>query len=229
MRRCAKADLPEAANGRVNAIRAVFSWAMEQEHVRTNPARDVTRIKTASPGWHSWTPEEVEDFEKCHPIGTKPRLALALLMYTGVRRSDVVRLGPQHARDGWLRFKQHKNRNRNPIEVEIPILPELQRLLDASPTGNLAYLTTAYGRPFTEAGFGMRFREWCDKAGLPHCSAHGLRKAGAALAAENGATEHQLMAIFGWRTIQEAERYTRAARRKKMAGDAMPLLRRTKD
>ena len=44
-----------------------------------------------------------------------------------------------------------------------------------------------------------------------------------------GATEQQLMAIFGWRTIQEAERYTRAARRKKMAGDAMPLLRRTKD
>jgi integrase len=75
----------------------------------------------------------------------------------------------------------------------------------------------------------MRFREWCNRAGLPQCSAHGLRKAGAALAAENRATEHQLMAIFGWRTIQEAERYTKAARRKKMAGDAMPLLRRTKD
>jgi hypothetical protein len=47
-------------------------------------------------------------------------------------RSDVVRLGPQHARGGWLRFKQHKNRNRHPIEIEIPILPELQRILDAS-------------------------------------------------------------------------------------------------
>ena len=51
----------------------------------------------------------------------------------------------------------------------------------------------------------------------------------AAIAAENGATEHQLMSIFGWQTIKEAERYTKAARRKKMAGDAMPLLRRTKD
>ena len=88
---------------------------------------------------------------------------------------------------------------------------------------------TAYGCPFTEDGFGVRFRDWCDKAGLFFCSAHGLRKAGAALAAENGATEHQLMAIFGWRTIQEAERYTKAARRKKMAGDALPLLRRTKN
>lgn len=68
-------------------------------------------------------------------------------------------------------------------------------------------------------------RKWCNEAGLPH----GLRKAGAAIAAENGATELQLMAIFGWKTIQEAERYTRAARRKKMAGDAMPLMRRPKE
>jgi len=36
------------------------------------------------------------------------------------------------------------------------------------------------------------------------------------------------MSIFGWKTIREAERYTRAARRKKMAGDAMPLILRPK-
>ena len=210
--------MPEAANGRVKAIRAVCAWAVEEKHLATNPARDVLRIKHASSGYHSWTPEEVEKFEQAYPIGSKPRLALALLIYTGVRRSDVVRLGNQHARDRWLRFRQHKNRNRHPVEVEIPILPELQRVLDASPTGDLTFLATAYGRPFTAAGFGIRFREWCNKAGLPHCTAHGLRKAGAALAAENGATEHQLMAIFGWQTIKEAERYTKAARRKKMAG-----------
>jgi integrase len=224
-----KAHMPEAANGRVKAIRAVFAWALKEKHIATNPARDVPRIKNASTGYHSWTPEEIERFEQAHPVGSKPRLALALLVCTGVRRSDVVRLGKQHARDGWLRFKQHKNRNLHPLEVEIPILPELQRVIDASPTGDLTFLVTAYGRPFTAAGFGIRFREWCNKAGLPHCTAHGLRKAGAALAAENGATELQLMAIFGWRTSKEAERYTKAARRKKMAGDAMPLLRRTKD
>jgi integrase len=140
-----------------------------------------------------------------------------------------VRLGRQHVREDWLRFQQYKNRNRHPVLIEIPILPELQRIIDASPTGDLTFLVTDYGRSFTAAGFGNRFREWCDQAGLPHCTAHGLRKAGAAIAAENGATEHQLMSIFGWQTIKEAERYTKAARRKKMAGDAMPLLRRTKD
>lgn len=224
-----KAKLPEAANNRVKAMRAVFSWGLEQEYVTANPAREVTRVRSATTGYHSWTPDEIAKFESCHPVGTTARLALALLVFTGVRRSDVVRLGRQHARDGWLRFKQHKNRNRHPVDIEIPILAELQQIIDQSPTGDLTFLVSAYRRPFTVAGFGMRFREWCDKAGLPHCTAHGLRKAGAARAAENGATEHQLMAIFGWQPIHEAERYTKAARRKKMAGDAMPLLRRIKD
>jgi integrase len=224
-----KAHLPEAANGRLKAVRAVFTWAMEEEHVSSNPARDVPRIKTHSSGYHSWTVEEVKKFERRHAIGTKARLTLELLLYTGVRRSDVVRLGRQHVREDWLRFQQYKNRNRHPVLIEIPILPELQRIIDASPTGDLTFLVTDYGRPFTAPGFGNRFREWCNQAGLPHCTAHGLRKAGAAIAAENGATEHQLMSIFGWQTIKEAERYTKAARRKKMAGDAMPLLRRTKD
>jgi hypothetical protein len=88
----------------------------------------------------------------------------------------------------------------------------------------LAFLVTEYGKPFSAKGFGSKMREWCDQAGLPHCTAHGLRKAGAVIAAHNGATPHQLMAIFGWRTLKEAERYTKAAEQKRIAAGAMPLL-----
>jgi integrase len=221
------AGLPAAANQRVKAISTVFAWAIEHEiaGVTINPARDVAHFRASGTGHHAWTPDEVEQYQRHYPIGTKARLALALFLYTGARVSDAVRLGKQHSRDGWFRFKQHKNRNRHPIEIEIPILAELQAIIDASPTGDLTYLVTEHGRPFSIAGFGNKFRDWCNAAGLPHCSAHGLRKAGATRAAENGATEHQLMAIFGWKTIQETERYTKSARRKMMAGDAMKLLR----
>lgn len=218
-----KQGLPEAGNGRVKAIRAVFKWAMDDELVTTNPARDLSRVKTEGSGWHSWEVEEVRRYEERHPIGSKARLALALLMYTGVRRSDVVLLGRQHVRGGWLKFAARKNK----VTVEIPVLPELQRIIEASPTGDLTFLVTDYGQPFTAAGFGGKFRSWCDRAGLPQCSAHGLRKAAAAIAAENGATSQQLMAIFGWLTLVEAERYTRAAERRRMAGDAMELLVRS--
>lgn len=162
--------------------------------------------------------------------GTTARLALALLLYTGQRRSDVPRLGRQHVtKKNWLRFTQFKNRNRNPTTLEIPIIPALQQELAAAPAGDLTFLVTAHGRPFSIAGFGNKMRQWCDEAGLPHCSAHGLRKAGAVRAAENGATAHQLQAIFGWKTLSEAQRYTQAAEQKRLPGDAMGLLARTKE
>jgi integrase len=181
-------------------------------------------IRASSQGHHSWTQEEIEQFQRRHPLGSKPHLALMLMLLTGVRKSDAVRLGRQHERGGKLVFTAAKNAHRKPVRIEIPILPELQAVLDGSPTGSMCYLETAYQKPFTPAGFGMRFRRWCDQAGLPHCSAHGLRKAGAATAAEGGASEAQLMAIFGWTTTKEPERYTRAANRAKMARDAMGLL-----
>ncbi len=221
-----KAHAPHAANKRLKALRRVFAWAIEENLTVTNPVRDVASLKIQSRGFHSWTIEEVEQYEHHHHIGSRARLALALLLYTGQRRSDVVQFGPQHVRDGWLRFTQVKNRARKPVALELPILPVLADVLARSSLGKDAFLVTEQGRPFTSNGFGNRMRKWCDAAGLHHCTAHGLRKAGAAIAAENGATENQLMAIFGWVSPKEAARYTRAARQKKIARGAMHLLLR---
>jgi integrase len=218
-----KADLPGAADNRVRALRRVFKWGLSNEHVRSNPARDVEYVAKDSEGWHSWTPEELNQFEARHPVGTKARLALALLMYTAARRSDVVKLGNGHIRDGWIKFMQYKTS----VPVELPILPALQEVIDATPViGTTTFLVTQHGKPFTAAGFGNWFRDRCNEARLPQCSAHGVRKASAARAAENGATVHQLMSMFGWLTMHEAQRYTQAAERKRLARDAATLLKR---
>jgi integrase len=224
-----KANFTAAANNRLKAIRRVFKWAMEQQLVTFNPARDVSRLPTRAGGHHTWTADEIAQYERRHPVGTPAHLALALLRYTGQRRADIVHFGRQHVRDGCLKFTQNKNRNRNPVQLDLPILPELQRVIDASPTGDLAFLVTEYGRPFTAAGFGNKFREWCNEAGLQHCSAHGLRKAAATSYAEAGASAHMLMAWFGWKSLRQPEHYTRAANQKKLAASVVPLLRRAKD
>lgn len=223
-----KRGFPEAANVRVKAIRRLFRWALDDEvqGVKSNPARDVSYLRGRLGGFHSWTIDEVERYEKCHPIGSTARLALALLLYTGQRRSDVVLFGRQHVRGSWLHFTQQKNRLRRPIALELPILPVLQRIIDASNTGDLTFLVNENGQAFTGNGFGNKMRDWCDEAGLPHCTSHGLRKTGAAIAAENGATSHQLMSIFGWLTLKEAERYTRAVEQKKIVARAMTMLER---
>jgi integrase len=226
MLRDRRADQPGTANNWLAALKTLFDWAIDAELFNgVNPAKDVPKVKGKSDGFHTWTPEEMQQFEARHPIGTAARLAFAILAYTGQRRSDAVILGRQHmTKDGHFRFVQKKNRDRNPVTVEIPILPELTRIIDASQTGDLTFLINDYGQPWTEKGFSNRFKSWCKEAGLPHCSAHGLRKAAACKAAEGGATEMQMMAIFGWRNADMARLYTQRARRAEMAAGAMYLL-----
>ena len=220
-RRDAMSDRPEAANGMVKVLRQVFKYAMRYDLLDRNPADGIELLKSGSDGYHSWTLAEIEAYEEAHPIGTVARLALALALYTGQRRGDLVQFGKQHVREGCLIFTQNKGRNHHPIRLELPIIPALRAVLDATPTGDLAFLVTAYGRPFTNNGFGNRFREWCDKAGLPHCSVHGLRKAAAARLAELGCTEFEIMAITGHQTSKEVTRYTKAASQKIRAASAL--------
>lgn len=215
-----KKDLPNAANGRLKAFRRIFKWGLEAEPdiVKWNPARDVSFLFARSDGYHSWTIEEVEKFEKRHPVGTRARLALAILLYTGQRRSDIVRFGEPMVKDEWLHFRQWKNRNRSPVDMSLPVVPELRRIIRATRmVGTTTWLVTEFGKPYAIAGFGNRFRDWCNQSGLPHCSAHGLRKATASRLAELGCSDRHIMAITGHRTAAEVDRYTRGARQRKMA------------
>jgi integrase len=219
-----KAGKPGAANNRKKYLSAMFGWAVRQRIMRANPARDAERASYATEGFHTWTIEEVRQFEARHPVGTKARLALALLLFTGARRGDMVTFGRQHIKDGVLRYVPRKTRHKRMTQSEKPILPELAAVIEASPTGDLTFLVTSAGKPFTAAGFGNWFRERCNEAGLRQCSAHGLRKAGATLAAEAGATDRQLMAMFDWSSASQATVYTAAADRKRLAQEGSRLL-----
>jgi integrase len=223
-----KAAFPEAANARVKALRQLFAWASSSEYryATKNPAREVEYLKSNNPdGFRVWSEADVEKYEARHPMGTKARLALDLLLYTGVRRSDVIKLGPQMERDGKLVFTETKGRSRIVKTHELPILPPLRLSIDATPTGHLVYLVTAFGQPHSIKAFGNWFKRRCREAGLDNdLSAHGLRKLGAQRCAEAGATEHQLMALFGWSSTKQAALYTREANRAKLEAEATPLL-----
>jgi len=215
-----KAEKPEAANSLVKAIRQVYRWAKMAGHCDINPAAEVPYIKTGSAGWHTWTIGEVNKYLEHHGNESSAGRALTCMLYTGMSVCDVVKLGRQHCCDGVLSYK----RDKTSVPVDIPILQDLERAIDATPSTQLTLIVTAFGKPFSEKGFGNRVRKWCDAAGLNHCSSHGLRKAGATIAADNGATAHQLMAIFGWKTLKQAEHYTRQANRKKLAHDGMHFI-----
>jgi integrase len=225
MLRDRKAGQPGAANNRRKHLSTMFAWAVDEKLMSTNPVRDVKMApRKKGGGFHTWSIDEVRQFETRHPLGTKARLALALLLFTGARRQDMVLFGRQHVKGGWLRYVPLKTLYKRDDLSQKPWLPELDEIVRVSPCGELTFLVHSHGVGFTANGFGNWFRDRCDEAGLPKCSAHGLRKAGATIAAENGATASQLMAIFDWTTISQAEVYTKAANKKRMAGEAMGML-----
>src|SRR5262245_25271435 len=212
-----RAEKPWAANALRNILHAMMKHAVEIGLRADDPTRDVRAIRVKSPGHHSWTDAEISQFESQHPIGSRARLAMALLLYTGQRRSDVIRIGAQHIRNGVLQVRQQKTG----VELSIPVHTALFAIIAETPTEHLTFLTTQYGGPFSETGFSHWFREECDKACLHHCSAHGLRKAAARRLAEAGCTAHEIAAITGHASLREIVRYTKAVDQQKLAIAAM--------
>jgi integrase len=202
-----RADKRGAAINFLKVLRAIMTMAVDLGYREDNPC-DGVRIKQSrvgSVGHREWGESEISRLEEVHAIGTRARLALALLLNTGQRRSDVIRMGRQHERGDRLHVIQQKTGR----ELWIPILPELREIIDATTSDHLAYIVTQNGEPFTAAGFGNWFREMCDAAGLSGFSAHGLRKSTCRRLANAGCSSTEIMSISGHQTLKEVERYTR--------------------
>jgi integrase len=222
---------PHAARSWLVTLRSLCQFALKRGWLRADPTANVKLRAVKGDGFHCWTNDEIAQFEAHHPIGTKPRLAFALLLHTTQRRSDVVRMGRQHIRetpDGpALYVKQQKTG----VELLIPIYPELGAVLDATPSDRLTFLVSATGKPYGGNAFSEQFRNWCAAAALPkRCTAHGLRKASCRLMAERGYTANEIMAHSGHGTMKELVRYTKAADQARLARNAMTrTVPRTKD
>jgi integrase len=189
-----RAKTPAQARNFLDAMRGLFKWAKQAQHVTIDPTAGITNPKRKrGPGFPVWTEDDVDRYYERWPIGTKERVWIDVLLFTGGRRGDAVRLGRQHVRDGVATFRTEKSQGE--ISVSIPILPILQETLDVGPTGDLTFICGANGQPLKKESFGTLFRQACRAAGV-HKSAHGCRKVAATRAAENGATTSQLNAVL---------------------------------
>lgn len=215
-----RSEKPSIAGHFLKTARSLFKWAVESDLVLEDPTQGITAPSYDSEGYHVWSEDEVTAFENCWPIGTRERLAMGLMLYTGVRRGDAVRIGRQHIKDGVISLKTEKTG----AWVYIPIMPPLAEIIEATKTGNLTLMCKADGSPMNKRYFGQWFREACTQAGVPG-SCHGLRKAGATRLAEAGATLHELNAVFGWSGAEMAGLYTEQANRRRLAASAMAKLK----
>lgn len=215
-----KAETPNAANFTLRMMRQLLSHAVDLEMIDVNPARDIKRFAVGGDGHHTWTDAEIEAFYSFHPHGTVAHTAMTLMLYTGAARSDAVRLGWGNLEGERVSYKRQKTGQR----VDIPIHPDLDLVLADLPRDAFTFLQTRSGRSRSSNGLGNQMRKWCDAAGLPDCSSHGLRKACATRLADAGATPHQIAAVTGHKTLSEVERYTRAADKASLADTAMGMI-----
>ena len=174
-----KAATRFAARNWLKTVRALMQFAVNDGMLASDPTAGIKNLSGKTDGFRTWDEDDIAAFERRWPIGTRERLALALLLWTLQRSGDVVRMGLQHVRQTPDGSVIDVKQNKTGTKLAIPVLPELQAVLDATPSNHLTFLTTSFGKPFAVAGFTNWFREACNAAGVPKgTSAHGLRKAG---------------------------------------------------
>lgn len=212
---------PSAANNLLKRLRQLFEYAIHLNWRKDNPAKSVRRLKTPKGGFQTWQEEQIEAFEATHPLGTMPRLAFDLALYTAQRKSDIRLMGPQHIdSEGRITVKQIKTNK----ELQIKVHPKLARSIKATPVKDLVFIVSDKGSPFSYDSFGMWFMRQCRKAGLEGYSMHGLRKAASRRMAELGLSNQMIKSITGHTSDTEVARYTRDAEQVLMADHAINRL-----
>ncbi|MBX6426836.1 MAG: tyrosine-type recombinase/integrase [Variibacter sp.] len=215
-----RAATPHAAAHLLRIIRKLTGVALDEGWIEYDPTYRIS-LRPPYQGWKAWSDDARAAFERHWPLGTTPRLAYALALYFGHRRSDIAKVKWSDLEEGGGNVVQRKTR----AALWIPMHPELARTLEAAERKSEYVLLTRHGQPFSRKGLSVRMRAWTKAAGLPpgH-TLHGLRKTLGKKLAESGATTRQIMAILGHRDIAHAELYTREAEQRRLATDGMQRL-----
>ncbi|MGD9918455.1 MAG: tyrosine-type recombinase/integrase [Paenirhodobacter sp.] len=219
------AETPQQANKTLKRLSQMMDLAIELEWRTDNPVKGVKRYPTNPDGLHSWDEGEITRFYEVHEIGTPAHLCMTLMLYTGAAKCDAVRMGKGHVRDGRIVYRRRKTKkNPDGFEVNIPIHSYLAATLSHVRPGAFTFLETATGSARTAAGLGSSMRNWCNKAGLPNCSSHGLRKAICRRIAEIEGDVFKVMAVSGHHDLKEAQKYIEKYNRKAKADSAIESL-----
>lgn len=220
-------DTPAQARNFLDAVRGLFAWAAEAEHVSADPTLGVKNPpRKTGDGFIAWTEEHVAKYRERWAIGTRQRVWLEVLLESGLRRGDAVVFGKQHIRTVTLPDGRaikvaviQTEKSGYTVPAIFPITAEFEAVMEAGPCSDLAFICGATRGPLTKESFGNDFREACTEAKVPG-SAHGLRKLAAIRAAHRGATTAQLRALFAWVNDTMPGHYTKAADRQRLAIEA---------
>lgn len=212
-----RAATPHAAKNLLVVIRNLVEGALDEEWIEQDPTFRV-RWSPKLKGHRPWRFEQLLAFETRWPVGTTARLAYAIALWLGNRRSDVVSLRPEDLREQVADITQGKTGH----AISVPVVWMLEEVLAATDLTGATVLKTIHGRPFSPKSLTGRMQQWTAAAGLPPgCTLHGLRKTLGAIAADAEATTREGMSILGHTSVDQYENYSRSADQKRLAASGM--------
>ena len=211
-----------AAYNMQKELQRLFTLALKLDWIHKNPVSLAEKVGTRKlEGYYTWTEADIAKYQAHHALGTNARLALEIILWTGQRRGNAFEFGPRHIVNGKVKFQAIKGGT----EMWLPVATDLRAAIDAMPAiGLQAYLLSEWGTPYTVNSFGNKMRDWCDEAGLPKCTAHGLRKALGRRMAQVRLTDEQMMAVGGWRDAKQVRVYTAGVDQAELADGALAAI-----
>lgn len=230
--RDAWADRPGAADNLMKAVRAMYDYAMPpRDIIGHNPAAGIGKLNKKAKGELTgaipWTAQDINAFRARHAKGTTAHLWLTLQAFTACRIGDAIWIGRGQEKNIngqlWLEYQPRK---KDSELVSMPMLPPLIEATRASTVVGSSYILSVDGVPYksTEA-LRNRIKKWCAQAGLENRSSHGVRKAMAAVMAEAGSSQHQIMAVMSHSQARTSEVYTKGVERRLLASEGLQALK----
>jgi integrase len=177
----ARIEAPVVANQTLAAASAVFTWAMKEELIASNPCRGVDRNPTKSRE-RVLADSEVPLFWKAFDdAGLVVGSALKAILLTGQRPGEVAHMRREHMKDGWwempgetvqtMGWPGTKNAQAHRVWLPAPVQALLAEMGDAA-TG----FVFAGPRGRAVRGLDEAMRSICTKLGVERATPHDLRR-----------------------------------------------------
>ena len=220
-------------NSRLRVIRLFYNWLIENNYAADNPTNGIKNFKGPKNIPIILTKEERNSIIISCGKNIKLKFMMALLLYAGMRREEVVNIKLEDIKDGKI-LVHGKGRRERLLALNTYILELLDQYLISRGT-DFEYLFCS-----RKIGFGDSNGEWhkittetvrysvkkaaalakIDDKRISDISCHTMRRTFACDLAKNGASSFQIQMALGHSNIQTTALYLRAAGAD-IANDAM--------
>jgi integrase len=180
----ARIEAPILANQVLAAASAIFTWAVTQEILTSNPCRGVERNETKSRERVLADSEVPHFWQAFDDAGLVASSALKVILLCGQRPGEVAHLRHEHIKDGWwempgkpaakLGWPGTKNGESHRVWLAEPVRAILAELAgDDEPKVGFVF-AGARGQPVGQLDAAMR--DICKRLGVERATPHDLRR-----------------------------------------------------